>query len=231
MGLALKQNRFSEELLMRHAVVDRLRTLWPSARIIHELPLRYSTNRIDVAAVTPDFIAAVEIKSSKDDTSRLRAQLRGFEPISTYMICAVSPAHWAEDEREVKELKRGGTQYRHIPCETKRIIRDEVGSRCGVWLVTPGEPIRIESDHYEIYHRPCAARLLDLLHVSELTAIASRRSIFVGRTPNHKTLRDALTDHLPGRDARREAYAALMARDAFDKASDPPITPQTQGEP
>ena len=216
------RNRSSEELQMRDIVAARLRELWPDARIIHELPLRYSQNRIDVAAVTPDALAVVEIKSSKDDTSRLRAQLRGFEPISTYMICAVAPSHWAPATQEVKALKGGGTQYRYTPCETKRIIQDEVGYRCGVWLVSPGEPIVLEHDHYPARHKACVSRLLDLLHVSELVAIADRHKIQTAKRPNHLDLTNLLNDHLTGATARRECYAALRSRNAFDKASDAP---------
>ena len=59
-------NRSSEELAMRDLVVPELRRRWPTARIIHELPTRYSSNRIDLAAVTESAIIGVEIKSSRD---------------------------------------------------------------------------------------------------------------------------------------------------------------------
>lgn len=219
----VKVNRSSEELQMREIVAARLRELWPDARIIHELPLRYSTNRIDVAAVTQDALAVVEIKSSKDDTSRLRAQLRGFEPIATNMICAVAPSHWTPATQEVKTLPRGGTQYSYTPCETRRIIDDTVGFRCGVWLVEPGAPIIVEHDHWPMRQRPCVARLLDLMHVSELVAIAERHKVQTAKRPNHTDLTNLLNDHLTGATARRECYAALRNRDAFDKASDAPL--------
>ena len=50
---------------MRALIVPELRKRWPAARIVHELPLRYSTRRIDLAAITETEIISVEIKSSK----------------------------------------------------------------------------------------------------------------------------------------------------------------------
>ena len=51
-SLASATLRSDEELQMRALIVPELRKRYPSGRIIHELPLRYSTSRIDLAAVT-----------------------------------------------------------------------------------------------------------------------------------------------------------------------------------
>jgi hypothetical protein len=84
-------NRSGEELAMRALIVPELRKRYPSARIIHELPLRYSSNRIDLAAVTETEIISVEIKSSRDSLDRLEGQLRAFQPISARIITALAP--------------------------------------------------------------------------------------------------------------------------------------------
>src|SRR5438309_664980 len=52
-----------------------LRRRFPTARIIHELVLKQGGCRIDLAAVTPDLIALVEIKSERDVLTRLPAQI------------------------------------------------------------------------------------------------------------------------------------------------------------
>ena len=88
-------NRSSEELAMRDLVVAELRRRWRSAQIIHELPLRYSAKRIDLAAITDAEIISVEIKSSRDVVDRLEAQVRAFLPISTRVIVALAPK-WNE---------------------------------------------------------------------------------------------------------------------------------------
>jgi hypothetical protein len=68
--------RSSDEGEIREAVVAHLLTLRPSARIIHELNCStYGPNRIDVRAVTPAEILAVEINSQKDKLDRLPAQI------------------------------------------------------------------------------------------------------------------------------------------------------------
>ena len=102
-------NRSSEELEMRALIVPELRKRYPSARIIHELPLRYSTNRIDLAAVTEDEIVTVEIKSSRDVVDRLERQLREFAPISSRLICALAPKWNEKLPYLVTESARGGT--------------------------------------------------------------------------------------------------------------------------
>jgi hypothetical protein len=52
-----------------------LRRRFPEARIIHELVLQQGGCRIDLAAVTPDLLALVEIKSERDVLSRLPDQI------------------------------------------------------------------------------------------------------------------------------------------------------------
>lgn len=51
-----------------------LRALFPDARIIHELVLQQGGVRIDLAAVTPDRLICIEIKSERDVLKRLADQ-------------------------------------------------------------------------------------------------------------------------------------------------------------
>lgn len=210
------KNRSSEEWRMRALIVPELRKRWPGARIIHELPLRYSTNRIDLAAVTEDKIVAVEIKSSRDVTDRLEAQLRGFAPVSHRIIVALAP----------KWLARGEGAWES---ETECLIRRATAafSRAAVWQVNAdsgciGFPSYGDFERRE--NRPWASRMLDILHVEELKDIAARnRCASFGPRARHDDLVGALNDLMTGREMTRAVCRALRARAAFAKESDPPI--------
>jgi len=170
------QNRSAEELAMRALCAERLRQRWPAARLIHELPLRYSTRRIDLAAVTPDQIIAVEIKSSRDTLTRLEAQLRGFAPCCAQVWVALAPV-W---DAQLPMLKKPGpapNSFYHVQqrTEAQRII--EAVSENSPWITTwtcdaeagamerSGGVYGCENSH------PWPWLLLDLLHVAELEAL------------------------------------------------------------
>lgn len=217
-------NRSSEELEMRALIVPELRKRWPGARIIHELPLRYSSNRIDLAAVTETEIISVEIKSSRDVMDRLEAQLRAFQPISARIIAALAP-RWNKKLPGVQfEHPSGGIGYREQFTPTQEIIRRIGGVE--VWTVdaAAGAITETDGDYYRT-RKPWLAQMLDMLHVSELTAIADEYRIARAKRPVHLTLVSDLVDMLQGREVIKAVCAALRARDAFDKMSDPPIWP------
>lgn len=220
--------RSSEELDMRALVVPELRKRWPGARIIHELPLRYSSNRIDLAAVTETEIISVEIKSSRDVMDRLEAQLRAFQPISSRIIAALAPC-WNEQRPMVEKKLEFGTSYSPQYTETQQIIRKvggvevwTVGVTAGKVEVTDGGPYRAK--------KPWLAQMLDILHVSELVSIAHQHQVAVAKRPVHLTLVGDLVDMLQGREVIKAVCAALRARNAFDKMSDPPIWPSPLGD-
>lgn len=217
-----KQNRSSEKLEMRELIVPKLRKRWPGSRIIHELPLRYSTNRIDLAAVTETEIVSVEIKSSRDVMDRLEAQLRAFQPISSRIIAALAP-RWNEKLPALKTKRENYTAYSLQYTLTQEIIRKvggietwTVDAATGAVEVTDGGPYRS--------NKPWLAQMLDMLHVSELVEIAGRHQIAVAKRPVHLTLVTDLVDMLQGREVVKAVCRALRARNAFDKASDPPIS-------
>lgn len=83
--------RSSAEADVREAAVARLRVLRPGARIIHEISNGWS-NRIDVLAVSPEEIVAVEVKSEKDTLDLLPGQLGGMVRVAHVSIAAVHEA-------------------------------------------------------------------------------------------------------------------------------------------
>lgn len=215
-------NRSSEELQMRELIVPELRKRYPSARIIHELPVRYSTNRIDLAAVTETEIISVEIKSSKDVIDRLEAQLRAFQPISARIIVALAP-RWNEQLPTLKtEYEGGAIGYREQFTETQQIIRRVGGIE--IWTVdAEAGSVTVTDGDWHRARKPWLAQMLDMLHVAELIDIAHRRRVVVPMRPTHLTLVSALVDMLQGREVAADVCRALRARDAFCEGTDAPI--------
>lgn len=214
--------RSSEELEMRALVVPELRKRYPAARIIHELPLRYSTNRIDLAAVTETEIVSVEIKSSKDVIDRLEAQLRAFVPISARMIVALAPK-WNE-KLAVKEVRKPGyVLYQQQYTEAQSVIRS-VSRGIEIWSVdAAARTVEKTESGYHRDVRPWLSQMLHMLHVSELKWMAERHQILVGKRSTHESLVEDLSDLLTGREIKRGVCEALRSRDAFCDGTDAPI--------
>ncbi|MET4341974.1 hypothetical protein [Bradyrhizobium sp. RT9a] len=220
---AVNRFRSGEELRMRELVVPELRKRWPAARIVHELPLRYSSNRIDLAAVTAGEIVSVEIKSSRDVMDRLEAQLRAFEPISARTIVALAPK-WNEQLPMLETKKEFSTSFTPQHTEAQRLIAT-ISSAIEIWTVD-ADAGTVVVTHGGAYRsaRPWLAQMLHMLHVSELVEIAHAHRIAVPKRPTHHTLSGDLCDLLQGREVVGAVCAALRSRAAFDKASDAPVT-------
>jgi hypothetical protein len=218
-----KQNRSSEELEMRELIIPNLRAKYPGARIVHELPLRYSSNRIDLAAILPNEIISVEIKSSRDVADRLEAQLRAFLPISSRIIVALAPK-WNEKLPTLEKPFRGGVHYSQQFTEVQQTIRD-VGHHCiETWTVNAdAKTIEVTDGAYGWNNRPWLARMLHMLHVSELERIATRHRVSFGKRTTHKYLYEECSDLMTGREIVAAVCDALRARDAFASGSDAPI--------
>lgn len=222
------QYRSSEELEMRALIVPEMRKRYPTARIIHELPLRYSSNRIDLAAVTESEIYSVEIKSSKDVADRLEKQVRNFIPVSARIIVALAPKWNTKLEAEVSEK---ATKYgkvtswmpRYTECQ-ETIKRLSDGS-IETWTVDAGAgTIEVTGGGYR-ESVPWSFWMLDMLHVQELVTVAGRHRCWSGKRPVHRDLVVACNDLMTGREIRTAVCAALRARAAFGAESDPPVEP------
>jgi hypothetical protein len=70
-----------------------LRRLFPDARIIHELVLQQGGVRIDLAAVHPSYIAALEIKSERDVLDRLPEQVKAAMRVTDLFGVCVAESH------------------------------------------------------------------------------------------------------------------------------------------
>lgn len=224
-------NRSAEEGQMRALIVPELRKRYPDARIIHELPLRYSTNRIDLAAVTPREIVSVEIKSSKDVADRLEAQIRAFLPISSRVIVALAP-RWNEKlpttaaERVSKEgVRFTAFSRKHTECQDIIQRVGAGGEPLETWTVDAKQgSIVVTEGAYRRDGHPWLVKMLDILHVAELVEVARRHKCWQGKRPVHLDVRNACADLMTGREIVAAVCRALRARDAFAAASDPPVT-------
>lgn len=215
--------RSAEEGQMRELVAARLREFRPEARIIHELPLRYSSNRLDMASVGAESIIGVEIKSSRDVTTRLEAQLRAFAPICTKLIVALAPKWNAKLPDIITETKSGGTLRQRQHTEAQQIIRSIGAYHIETWTVDAAAGA-IEITDRAIQQQPgiWPAKLLDILHVAELQAAAiDARNGFHGSTHSHGL--QACLSAMTTPQALRAACRALRARKAFCPGTDPPI--------
>ncbi len=218
-------NRSPEELAMREIIAAQLRKRWPSGRLIHELPLRYSSNRLDLATVTEREIIAVEIKSSRDTLQRLERQLRAFAPICSRIIVALAPK-WNTQMPLLVHVEGGRTSFREQLTEAQQIIRQirNLGDpHIETWTVSADDGTATQTNGGVASNdRPWPARLLDILHVAELERIAVRHCVAVPHR-RHDRLVMALCGALTGREAQMAACRALRERDAFDRASDAPL--------
>lgn len=211
---------------MRDLIVPELRRRWPSARIIHELPMRYSTDRIDLAAVTETEIISVEIKSSKDIVDRLEAQLRAFIPVSTTLIVALAPK-WNEQLPSTISERGASRVYTQNHTKAQAVINRFNDENIWVWTVDAKAQTVECGSNWRQKNRPWPARMLDMLHVAELTEIATKhRACLAERRTTHYDLVTICNEMLSGREVTHAVCRALRSRAAFARASDPPISAQ-----
>jgi hypothetical protein len=80
---------------LRGLAVNRLRLLMPEARIVHELNVETGKCRVDLAAVAPDRLVFVEVKSRKDTLDRLPEQVRTFAPACHRLVVCYASEKWS----------------------------------------------------------------------------------------------------------------------------------------
>lgn len=183
-----------------------LRLLFPDARIIHELVLQQGGVRIDLAAVRPGFIAAVEIKSERDVLTRLPEQVeRAIATTDLFGVCVAEKqagkiGKWYDDAAKVR-----------LPHHAHLLV--EAGDGFDT-KYTPFDPDWRGYDR--IQSRLCnPADRLEMLWAEELKAISQRPKM--SRQPAKHHICETMT----GREIREAVCAALRSRQ-FPRA-DPAI--------
>lgn len=217
---AQRKNRSDEELRMRMLVADELRKLHPGARIIHELPLRYSERRLDVAAICDDKIVAAEIKSSVDVMDRLEHQIRAFLPVTARVIIALAPK-WNQKLEMVVEKRERGTFYHQPKTEAQELI-SKIGGNTETWTVDANAGAVEITERCYRDGTPWSHKMLEMLWRNELAEVAARHQVCVPPRASHLVILNACEEVMTGREVRVAVCRTLRQRDAFDKASDAP---------
>lgn len=168
-----------------------LRAAFPDARIIHELVVKQGSCRLDLAAVTPNRIALVEIKSERDVLARLDRQTKEAEEVSDLYRIAVAAKHLDK----AREAAGWG-----------RVVAEEDFAReIGTSWATK-----------QFMSTPCnAPARLGMLWANELRIVAE-----CGPRANRSDCILRASDYFTGSEVRRRVCAALRAR-PFPRADPP----------
>ena len=214
------------EVRIRDKAVALLRECLPDARIIHEFSI--GGVRLDLAAVTPDSLVLVEIKSERDKLDRLADQVRWASRIGGEVwVCY--HAKWKDDielrcrsqDYSVKIELGGRGGYTHpdnplyIPALSSSVLLSETAD-------TPLTPDRWTRDPRDRRYRQDSfdsRMLLSLIHKPELLALAKPHG-GKSRMSSSDLIR-LCHEHMTGREIRRGVLAHIRAHHFF--WADPPI--------
>ncbi len=193
----------AEREIRDHAAA-RLRQMMPEARIIHELVV--GGCRADLAAVQPERITLVEIKSRKDTLKRLEKQVRQFGRAAHEVIVIA-------DEKWFDTTPYNSGAPRFVPSEALQQSAPNVT----VWAY-PESEARPNYSGWSIprwwgaHAEPHAARLLEICWKDELLAECQRHRIpATGRTSRPMMIRD-MALLMTGREIARAVCRQLRMR-------------------
>lgn len=188
------------ERYLRGLAVDKLRRLMPEARIVHELNVDTGKCRVDLAAVAPDQLVFVEIKSRKDTLDRLPEQCRTFAPACHRLVVVYASEKWSVST-----------------------IYSQSDYMAEVW---PEDGFLKWSFGRQAFHPPNTSAMLNLLWRDELWAEATR----AGFQPHKRESRSPLMHRLWGGLTGKEIVAAVcrQLRGRHFPAGDPPIMTEPQ---
>lgn len=215
---------------IREAVVAHLRARRPSARIIHEINAvnmtAGRTTRIDVLAVGPDDMVAVEIKSERDKLDRLPAQMEAMQRVAHYAIAALHEKFLVE--RPTNEFaahyERDGVHYQMA------LPSDPVALHRAITWVYPRQARALRPDYdylarWDLSAAPGMTTLpeaaLDMLWREELADLCGRLKIATGRRSTRSDMMRDLRWQCSGKEITRGICTALRARECVE--ADPPI--------
>jgi hypothetical protein len=185
------------EARIREKAERLLRDSFPGARIVHEFDL--GGVRLDLAAITEDRLAVLEIKSELDTLSRLERQVKFGLRIGGPVLVCYAPK-WEEPIRALDFADRWRVEW--------LMETDDGFSGLG--------HRRITADHDRYDNRA----LFWLLLKPELLALARPHGGKVRHTVPE--LQSIVHENLTGREIRRGVMAALRAR-RFGWTCDEPI--------
>lgn len=213
--------RSADEGEIRAAVVDKLRIIRPSARIIHEINCAvFGSNRIDLIAVSEAEIISVEIKSKKDKLDRLPAQIKSMKKMSHHVIAALHEKFLVE--RETNEWSaysiRDGKHY--------GLFEPKECEMVNTW-VYPQRRRRDGWDKFVEWGSPDQAMMisniesLHMLWVSELKELCFELGLSAGKRPTLSSMTSLIKWNATGADITKGVCRILRRRECVE--ADPPI--------
>ncbi|WP_026986536.1 hypothetical protein [Fodinicurvata fenggangensis] len=215
--------RSEAEAEIRTEVVAHLRRNRPEARIIHEINAWQLGNRIDVLAVSPAEIVAVEIKSARDKLHRLEDQMRAMQDVAHHAYAAIHEKFLVEQRTNqwAAHYERDGQYFmRNLPDDLRRM---------GVW-VYPRKRRAVEGgfDGLERWNidkpalnKTLPAAALDMLWRDELYQLCGNLRIAVPKRATRRDMMDLLRWLCAGRELTTGICRALRRRECVE--ADSPI--------
>lgn len=219
--------RSDAEAEIRSAAVDRLRQLRPDARIIHEICAFFGGTRIDVLAVSPSEIIAVEVKSEKDKLDRLPDQIEGMRGVAHHVITAMHEKFLVEKETNEWQAhySRDGSFFMgDVPTAAKK-------EHC--WIYPEKQRVTHEQGYdfiakwYEpeaAIQRPLPADAIHMLWRDELYELCGELGLAVPRRANMSLMSKLLRWSCTGRQLTRGVCRQIRKRKCIE--ADPPIYPE-----
>lgn len=214
---------------IRAKVEAALRREFPDARIVHELNMSQGGIRLDLAAVRPDGITLVEIKSERDVLKRLRDQITAARRVTGDVRVYAAEKHRAglvnahrhhladADGKTIYDWVegKGGRRSGHTR-PNPAYIADLF--KCRVLIEKEEGFVWCEEMHPSWWHRwmfeysADPRQLVELLWAEELrTLLAGAGLSASSRAARDETKRIAV-EHMTGQQIRRGVCAALRAR-------------------
>lgn len=238
---------------IRVKAVAALRRLYPDARIIHELVLEQGGIRLDVAAVTPDQLIVVEIKSERDVLKRLTDQINRSREVAQGVWVVVAPKHVPAVEKRLssyvqREVYGPPSRWSVEGIVTRALAAGkEVSSSARIWsngqtsapnpayepallncrLLTEGEDGESLTPIRRSYSErpyPRPSEMLKMLWADELRTVLGNHRLAVHRTTPRNAAMLTAVEHMTGGEIRRAVCAALRTR-PFARADEPENRP------
>lgn len=210
----------SAEREIRDAVAERLRSLLPGARIVHELVVGQC--RADLAAIGAEEITLVEIKSERDKLTRLDRQVKTFGAAS-HRLLVVAHDKWFD------RTPYNDGRARFAPSDALGGVRSHQ-----LWRYPEPGLNTIEAwygwrfDRYlASNYQPHAALLLGLLWKYELLAECHRHRIAAGTRTNMVTMIRDMAWRMTGAEIARAVCRQLRQRH-FPEADAAIVEPSEQ---